>query len=330
MYSWDAPKSSTIEALERVDAAAFSARVEADGKSVAVALARAESGSPRERANGLKAAVELAERTGDYDEAHALAERMIASAAHADDSCLAAEARLVSAHVFARRGEPDAAAQAATAALELASHCAEQTLVSLALTQIANLEIAACSSLAALEHLDQAFSIGREQLLTGPKGAALAAVACGFLELGDYEQCLALLNRAQLLHERSEHQLSLGRTYNNAGVVHFVNGRFVSAIPYLERALDILGPIADVVTILTVLNNNVRAYESHYFERAAELRDAMTSFQALLADAELSRFGDRTIARKGYRPPAVGSETFADTLFAGDAAMLLPRPVIGR
>jgi tetratricopeptide (TPR) repeat protein len=197
-------------------------------------------------------------------------------------------------------------------------------MASLAHTQSAVLHLAADDRHAALEELNLAFSLGREQNLTGPKGQALAVVGCVYEHEGRHDKAVEAWDRARLLHERSAASADLGRTYNNVGVVHYTQGRFTSAIPFFERALEILSEADDVVTILAILNNNVRAYELHYLDRAAEFRTEMDQFAALLSDPELPRFDDlgAVFAFSARRVPGVDS--YASNLVVADPAMVLP------
>jgi tetratricopeptide (TPR) repeat protein len=238
------------------------------------------------------------------------------------EASLIAAALLTHAAMLSRVGDEQGAREGIAGALRRAESVEDSTLICLAYTQAAEIDIASGEFLTALSGLHVAFGLGRAKRLTSPKAHALAAVGCAYV-FNDRE-ALTLLGRAQLLHERVGDSIGLGKVYNNFGVIHHVQGRLVNAIPFYERALDLLSAGGDLVTLLGVLNNNVRAFEMHYMDGpASHFRDAMESLSSALEEPGLTRFGDMTVLTKpAGRPPA--DAVFADTLFAADPVILQP------
>jgi tetratricopeptide (TPR) repeat protein len=325
MYSWDAPKESAhSDVLRRLDPQEFASRAAHDLRLSDDLVVRADSDAAQVQA--LIARSDAAQLTGDVVSAYRSAVEAVVRAEHAGDAQLLGDARINQATHAMRGDHLSDAIEVLSIAAASAEHAGDHPLLCVAWIHRATCHLAAGETDTALSLLDKAFALGRDHGLTGSKGHALAAAGCAYLAAGN-AGATAILNRAQLLHERAGDRRSLGRTYNNIGVVHYGEGRFVDAIPYLERALDLVNVTGDVLTILNTINSNVRAYEQAYLERASEFRDKMEAFAPLLHDRELSRFGDLTALPWAARAaPADQKVSFATDLFVAEPMVLLPIP----
>ena len=322
-FSWDRPKDRASSDLHgRIDAARYQAMHE-EGRADAVdRLDAAEAtGDTTERVKALQLIAERDQQTADHANAAKGLDVALATAGLSDH--LLASVHLSRCVLRIRVGDADGARADAGLALRYASLAGSPTIASLAHTQSGVLHLAAGDDGLALDELNEAFSVGRENSLSGPKGHALAVVGCVYERQDRHDKAIEAWDRARLLHERAADGASVGRVYNNVGVRHFVEGRFTSAIPFFERALEILAADDDVVTVLAILNNNVRAYELHYFDRAAEFRTEMEDFAELLHDRNLPRFDDLGTLYKFAGPPPI-DETYASSPVVGEPVMILP------
>lgn len=231
-------------------------------------------------------------------------------------------------------GEKPSATASLEQALGFAEAADDTPLTSLALTQVAICAGAVGRRPEALKGLDRAFSIARSDRLTLAKGHALGTVACLEVQAappikGEGREtppvrALEMLGRAQLLDERTGDVASLGRTYNNFGVLHYLRSNFVNAIPFFERSLELLGETGDILALLAVLNNSVRAVEQESGARAGALRDKTEELAAVLHDGDLPRFGDLTAWFTRPVGRMSSDATFAGELYIGDPVLLAP------
>lgn len=326
-HSWDLPKDSlSREALTGLDRVAFKARVDADLDSIQEVLADSESdGTVSRRVAALQALAAARQRTGDFEGSRRATMQAVGFAEGTTDERLIGAVYLSAGIAAVRMGDKSEAINAFSEALAHAERARDSSLISLTLTQLAAIDIAAHNLDNALSLLDRAFALGRQENLTAVKGYALATVGCAYVFGRRDDDAVAILNRAQLLHERARDVASLGRTYNNFGVLHYINGRFVNAIPYFERALDLLEDVSDAVTLLGVLNNNVRAFELQYLERAGHFREKMEDFSGILSDPDLPRFDDLTaLAISSIEQEQ--DATFASSLFVDGPVVFFPTP----
>jgi tetratricopeptide (TPR) repeat protein len=334
-YSWDLPKETATEALADLDGPTLAAQLASERARAQEALeAAAESPDAGVRIAALHTLMDSAEHAGDLASASSASAEAVAAAQSANDSRLDAVTALLVGTVLLRAGELLDAIANLTLALESAEAANSPALVSLVLTQLAIGLGASGDRADALTKLDRAFAIGRAERLTLAKGHALATVAC--LQIldapppaGDGSEApdlgmFNMLGRAQLLHERVGDISSLGRTYNNFGILHLIRGRFVSAIPFFERSLELLGGTNDVFALLAVLNNNIRAVEQYHLARAADLRDKMEELAVALHDQAIPRFADLTAWSANPIQAGSSSATFATDLYIADAMLLLP------
>lgn len=323
VYTWETAKESAHgDVLSGLDPDGFRKRTREALDASEALLARTNDAAAR--VNALIAHGEALELIGDTKAANESAFEAVETARQLQEPALAAAASMSCGMCALRQGDVAEARQALTFGVGCAEEAKDQEALCLAWIGIALCDIAMGRSDSALNLLDQAFACGREQKLTAPKGYALAAVGCLYL-VEERDGAAVLLSRAQLLHERAGDRLSTGRTYNNLGVYHFAQGRYVDAIPYFERALDLMNVTSDLMTLLNVLNSTVRAHELCYLERAGDLRDKMEAFASLLPQEHARRYGDLTAIPWPPRAETPDA-TFATDLFIAEAMILLPSP----
>ncbi len=325
MYSWDAPKESTrSDVLANLDAREFERRAMREIQGAEDRLAGATDAAAR--VDALVSLSDAAQLTGDVTRAHRSAIEAVAVAKEVGDPHVVLTAHMSEATYAMRSGDLDEARSVLSSAVTSAEDIAEPSLSSIAQTQLAMCDLASGDPGAGLALLDQAFATARQHRLTVSKSYALAAVGCAYL-LTQATGTLSVLNRAQLLHERTADLHALGRTYNNIGVLYYGDGRFIDAIPYFERALDLLVGVGDIVTLLNAFNNMVRAHELCYLERSGQFRDTMEAFAQVLRDPRLPRFGDLTALSRPARKAQEQEPTFETDLFVADPIVLLPIPL---
>ncbi len=327
-FSWDLPKFNThSEGLHSFDVSALGADLGRRRLEAEAAVISADGNQPAERVAALAALVEAAELTADFAGAASAAEQLRDITTDLGDDGTSAAALIVRSAIHARAGEREAASSLAQEAQALAENAEDQYLLCIGILQEAILDVGGEAPDAALPLLDRAFRIARKEQFTDAKGVALSAVGCVYLQQGDAGQAVPIFNRAQLLHERTSDRAGLGQTHNNVGVLHYGGGRFVNAIPLLERALDLLIPGQDVIALLTVLNNNLRAVESHYLQGEHTIRGVIEGVRDLMTDPAIRRFADLTVLRQGPWPDDTASWTYEkENVFSPDSAVLLPQP----
>ena len=229
VYSWDRPKDRASAHLHRqIDAARYRTTYE-KGRATAVArLCAAEAdGDAAECVTAQQLVAERDKQVGDH-----LGAALRLDAALTTDGLLdglRGSAHLSRCSLRIRVGDAEGARSDVHLALRHSQLAGSPSVASGALVQSGLLHLAAGNHSAALDELDHAFSLGRENSLAGPKGQALALVGCVYERQGLHNKALQAWDRARLLHERSADSAALGRTYNNVGVLHFVEGRFQRA-----------------------------------------------------------------------------------------------------
>jgi len=322
-YSWDLPKHTTrSESLDQLDIAALTAGLADD---IAVEQATVDAATGDAVIPALTRLIRSLERNADFARAVTVADQLLEVTGEGPSQ---AAALILSGGIQARSGDIERATEFVDRAIRVAEARADHAHLSLGLVQHAVLRIPADPQ-GALTTLDRAFRLARDHQLTAAKGYALAAVGCVYLDQKD-DRAASLLNRAQLLYERAEDLPSLGRTHNNVGILNHLSGRFVNAIPVYERALDLAATSRDLVTMITVLNNNLRAVESHYLNREATLRQIIEELRDGMADPEIKRYADLTTLRRPFGERRPSTDTFVETdVYAPDPVILLPTPHSG-
>lgn len=329
-FSWDAPKAAYATSRPQVvDAQAFGTRAVRDRALLTTALREGQAtGDTHQQLRALRALSECQARTGDFERSCESAQNALAVAESLVDDRAILEVLREQATALARAGHALAARAALTSAMARSEQRNDLRSVSSGLTQLGVLDLVSDNVPEARHAFDRAFALGREADLTVAKGDALSGVGCLFVLNRQYVEALDIWHRAALLYERGNDVGSLGKAHNNCGVVHHLAGRFVNAIPYFERALELLGPVADAVTMLGLLSNNLLAHELHYLDRGAHYREGMEAFREVLTDPDLPRFGDLTTMTLPT-PCWTGEQTFASDLFVGTPVVLLPLSALG-
>jgi tetratricopeptide (TPR) repeat protein len=197
-----------------------------------------------------------------------------------------------------RLGRRDDAKDAIVQCLARAERRERRADIADLLVMTAVLDLAARDSEAALSRLSTAFSMARGISSTSGKAHALSSVGLAYAIAGQQDAATAALHRAALVYQRRADVSALGRVYNNIGAVYHIQGRFVEAIPYLELGLEFLSASPDLLLLLNSLNNNVRAFEQHYMERAADFRSTFDSLIPLVP-SDTPRLGDLTVIPVG-------------------------------
>ncbi len=324
-YSWAAPKDAAMrEAMEQLAPRRIKERLAADVKAFRDRTAEAEnSGDASARASALVSLGRAYARAADLPAAFNASTEARVTATGSGDKRLLAAATAQEAVVLTRQGS-DGAQQAFHAASKTASDLSATDLVIALQVDLASLQLARGDVNSALAQLDDAFALGRTQQDTWGKGLALACAGCAYALTRSFAEASALLARAQLLHERAQDVLSLARTYNNQGVIHMLAGRFVDAIPYVDRSLELLTDQPDLLMVLNVLNNMIRISELQSLERAGALRDQMLALVDLLPDRALARCADMTMPSLEPNSPFGSSATFSDDPVVAGPFLLLP------
>lgn len=325
MYAWDAPKESErADVLANLDVERFLERVAAEDRIAGERLAA--STSNQTRAVALTMLADARQMTADTSGAQRLATEASHVAADVGDIALSARTfHFIS--IFAlRSGDLAAAREASAAATAAAEQADNPNLCSITKIQAANVAIVSRQSQSALDVLNESFAIGRRHRLTRAKGYALAGASCAYVLANDH-RALSLLGRAQLLHERVGDRSALARTYNNFGTYCYRdNGRYVDAIPYFDRALDLLVMTDDIVSIINALDNAVRANEQYANVRAGEYRSAIEAFGAQLSDKQRNRFADSSMLALDQSGRDFDHVTFESDLVVEAPFLFLPIP----
>jgi tetratricopeptide (TPR) repeat protein len=194
-----------------------------------------------------------------------------------------------------------------------------------ALVGLASLSLQAEDFELALDYLDRSFALSRELAFTEGKGHALFAVAAVRALQGDRMAAIDLYMRAALLYQRTGDVDSLGKVYNNLGVLRYLDGYHVVAIPLLELGLDFVSAMADIVVVINALANNILTYESHYFQRASIYRDAVAGLARELPPG-LSRAADGTLAFVGSVATTRRPGTYTADLVIPQSTLFLQVP----
>ena len=271
-------------------------------------LAAQTAGDVAKISEGLQLVAECDLRIGDTGSAMRRLDDAVATAEK--DPVAHAEALLSRSTLGMTAGDAESARRDADIALRQAEVGQAWSIASLARTQSAGILLAAGDPTGALEELDAAFSLARQLRLQSAKARALSVVGCAFEFDGRHSEAAEVWQRVILLCERAGDAAALGAVYNNLGVLNHTKGQLVSALPYLERAAELLNR-ADLVQIIGVLNNLVRAHEECYFERASVIRTAAEDFADLMHDRTIPRFDDLRVIYAAATPRADASDSYA-------------------
>lgn len=324
-YPWAAPKDAGMrEAMEQLAPSRVEESLAADVAALRDQAKEAESSADAHaRASALVSLARVYIRSADLPAALKVCAEARTDATDSGDERLFAVATAQEAIVLARQGS-DKAAAVFQEASKTAKGLGATNLVVAFEVDLASMHLARGNIDSALNKLSDAFSLGRAQQNKTGKGLALACAGCAYALTKSFAEATALLARAQLLHERAQDLPSLARTYNNQAVVHMLAGRFVDAIPYVDRSLELLADQPDLPMLLNVLNNMIRIYELQYLEGASALRNDMLALATLLPDGALPRCADITMPNLEPNARSGSSKTFADDLVVAGPFLLLP------
>jgi tetratricopeptide (TPR) repeat protein len=184
------------------------------------------------------------------------------------------------------------------------------------LTALACVDLAVGQAGTALDRLHRSFGIARASKSVYAKAQALSAVGIAYVHREEPNEALDILDRAALLCQRCGDRESLAKVYNNIGVIRYLRGRFVDAIPRLELGLDLAGARPDLLTLVNALNNNIRAFEMQYLEPASHFRPRLESLLTVDLEPSPGRLSDYTIAPTAPRLTDVNATYASDPLIA--------------
>lgn len=323
-YSWEEPKNAqSTEVLDELPpASVFAAAADRVHGLVARIQTHAGAAHPAPTAAQVNELATCHESLGNFAAAEALLLGAISRAEESRDLEKRLGYIVRRARLQCRQGSPEAARESLE--LELANaerhHAVEH--ISELLCALANIHLTEGDVGAAWAKLDRSFECARAARSVAAKAHSLSAVGVAYIMDGQLREAEPHLLRASLLYQRAGDRASLGLIYNNLGVVFYQEGRFVDAIPYLELGLSFDALRPDLLRMISCLNNNVRAHELHYMDRAGPWREQLERYVAHLGDSAIGRLTDRSLVACG-RPETSRNATFASDPVIAEVVLCL-------